>query len=123
MQNPTGEIEISYLQESHTDITGSYVIYAPIDLPATSALVNGTVNPDNVAVLPSGFAILPDRAPKSDDEDGATGSFLTVAFHIIDNDSSKEYVPPDSLDTIQRIMKETVASVKAEVLRPAGETF
>ncbi|KAI4371661.1 hypothetical protein MLD38_009987 [Melastoma candidum] len=47
------------LQESSTDTVGSYVIYAPVDLMAMNVVLNGG-DPDYVALLPSGFAILPD---------------------------------------------------------------
>ena len=47
------------LQECCTDATGSYVIYAPVDVVAMNVVLNGG-DPDYVALLPSGFAILPD---------------------------------------------------------------
>ncbi|CAI9783899.1 unnamed protein product [Fraxinus pennsylvanica] len=47
------------LQESCTDATGSYVIYAPVDIVAMNVVLSGG-DPDYVALLPSGFAILPD---------------------------------------------------------------
>ncbi|KAJ4975091.1 hypothetical protein NE237_000197 [Protea cynaroides] len=73
------------LQESSTDSTGSYVIYAPVDIVAMNVVLNGG-DPDYVALLPSGFAILPD-GPTIDggiiDEVGSGGSLLTVAFQIL----------------------------------------
>ncbi|KAK8529120.1 hypothetical protein V6N12_059911 [Hibiscus sabdariffa] len=47
------------LQESCTDPTASFVIYAPVDIVAMNVVLNGG-DPDYVALLPSGFAILPD---------------------------------------------------------------
>ena len=47
------------LQESCTDASGSYVIYAPVDVVAMNVVLNGG-DTDYVALLPSGFAILPD---------------------------------------------------------------
>ncbi|XP_058755033.1 homeobox-leucine zipper protein HDG2-like [Vicia villosa] len=47
------------LQESCTDTTRSFVIYAPVDIVAMNVVLNGG-DPDYVALLPSGFAILPD---------------------------------------------------------------
>ena len=47
------------LQESCTDASGSYVIYAPVDIVAMNVVLSGG-DPDYVALLPSGFAILPD---------------------------------------------------------------
>ncbi|KAL4302616.1 hypothetical protein GQ457_10G002490 [Hibiscus cannabinus] len=47
------------LQESCTDPTASFVIYAPVDIVAMNVVLNGG-DPDYVALLPSGFAIFPD---------------------------------------------------------------
>ncbi|KAJ8534925.1 hypothetical protein K7X08_016653 [Anisodus acutangulus] len=52
------------LQESCTDSTGSYVIYAPVDIAAMNVVLSGG-DPDYVALLPSGFAILPDGSTTS----------------------------------------------------------
>ncbi|KAJ3688720.1 hypothetical protein LUZ61_017884 [Rhynchospora tenuis] len=46
------------LQESWTDPTGSYVIYAPVNIVAMNLILTGG-DPNNVVILPSGFAILP----------------------------------------------------------------
>ncbi|CAI9756584.1 unnamed protein product [Fraxinus pennsylvanica] len=74
------------LQESCTDSTGSYVIYAPVDIVAMNVVLSGG-DPDYVALLPSGFAILPDGpinpAGGINPEVGSGGSLLTVAFQIL----------------------------------------
>ncbi|GLJ40510.1 hypothetical protein SUGI_0835390 [Cryptomeria japonica] len=88
------------LQESCVDAAGSFVIYAPVDIAAMNEVLNGA-DPDYVAILPSGFAILPD-GPKcinsvsnsnshshSNNANGngngneGGGSLLTVAFQIL----------------------------------------
>ncbi|KAJ8567804.1 hypothetical protein K7X08_020012 [Anisodus acutangulus] len=68
------------LQESSTDSTGSYVIYAPVDIVAMNVVLSGG-DPDYVALLPSGFAILPDGGGGLNS--GTGGSLLTVAFQIL----------------------------------------
>ncbi|TQD87067.1 hypothetical protein C1H46_027342 [Malus baccata] len=73
------------LQESCTDPTTSFVIYAPVNIVHMKAVLNGS-DPDHVPVLPSGFAILPDRAGIGDSSSGGS-SLLTVAFQLlIDSD-------------------------------------
>ncbi|KAL0758084.1 hypothetical protein Bca101_095752 [Brassica carinata] len=67
------------LQESCTDPTASFVIYAPVDIVAMNIVLNGG-DPDYVALLPSGFAILPDGNANGG---GEGGSLLTVAFQIL----------------------------------------
>ncbi|KAE8733190.1 Homeobox-leucine zipper protein MERISTEM L1 [Hibiscus syriacus] len=73
------------LQESCSDATGSYVIYSPVDIVAMNIVLGGG-DPDYVALLPSGFAILPDGPGLNGEgivEIGSGGSLLTVAFQIL----------------------------------------
>ena len=74
------------LQESCTDSSGSYVIYAPVDVVAMNVVLNGG-DPDYVALLPSGFAILPDGPARGNMQGeggvGSGGSLLTVAFQVL----------------------------------------
>ncbi|KAI3800309.1 hypothetical protein L1987_28396 [Smallanthus sonchifolius] len=73
------------LQESSSDSAGSYVIYAPVDIASKNVVLNGG-DPDYVALLPSGFAILPDGPGQYEGgvhEVGTGGSLITVAFQIL----------------------------------------
>ncbi|KAG8502718.1 hypothetical protein CXB51_000491 [Gossypium anomalum] len=105
--------EILYLQESYTDETGSYIVYAPMDIMAMSKILNGG-NPKFVSILPSGFSIMPDKAPGQGD--GAVGSILTLAFQSVDRLSNKEYMLPSTLKIIDAILSTTVASIKDAML-------
>ena len=70
------------LQESCNDSTGSYVIYAPVDIVAMNVILGGR-DLDYVALLPSGFAILPDGLGSNEEPIlglGCGGSLVTVAF-------------------------------------------
>lgn len=84
-----------------------------MDEYALTLVLNGG-NPETVAILPSGFAILPDR-PTWAGKEIRTGSLLTVAFHIIDGSSSVDCVPPESVQTMHHILMETVFSIRAAV--------
>ncbi|GLU23581.1 hypothetical protein SLE2022_395740 [Rubroshorea leprosula] len=107
------KIEILYLQESFWDGAGcSYVIYAPVDIIAMSMILNGG-NPDYLPILPSGFAVLPDKPATLAGEE--TGSILTLAFHIVDCNSAENHIPPESAQTIDRVISSTVACIKAAV--------
>ncbi|KAK8659375.1 hypothetical protein V6N13_029578 [Hibiscus sabdariffa] len=86
------------LQESCTDATASFVIYAPVDIVAMNVVLNGG-DPDYVALLPSGFAILPDGTSANgaggmtDAGAGSGGSLLTVAFQIlVDSDKGFSFM-------------------------------
>lgn len=98
-----------YLQESYTDATGYYIIYAPIDDSALKALLEGA-NSDRVAVLGSGFTILPER--RIDQGLETAGSILTIVFQIADeNLSSPEYLPPQLVSTLHNLISGTISMI------------
>ncbi|KAL2496285.1 homeobox-leucine zipper protein PROTODERMAL FACTOR 2-like [Forsythia ovata] len=96
---------VAYLHESFCDSTaGYYVVYAPIDISAMDHIMEGK-NSENVSILGSGFAVLPG---KSDRE-----SILTIGFQIMDEELTRpEYLPPQSVLTAHRLMKETISLIK-----------
>ncbi|KAK9681605.1 hypothetical protein RND81_10G014400 [Saponaria officinalis] len=109
------------LQESCTDTTGSYVIYAPVDIVAMNVVLNGG-DPDYVALLPSGFAILPDGPPPSGSQSGGPamsscsgGSLLTVAFQILVDSVPTAKLSLGSVATVNSLIKCTVERIKAAV--------
>ncbi|KAJ8442289.1 hypothetical protein Cgig2_011212 [Carnegiea gigantea] len=106
------------LQESCTDSTGSYVIYAPVDIVAMNVVLNGG-DPDYVALLPSGFAILPDGAVAGHGggamEVGSGGSLLTVAFQILVDSVPTAKLSLGSVATVNNLIKCTVERIKAAV--------
>ncbi|CAO2186850.1 unnamed protein product [Urochloa humidicola] len=95
------------LQECCTDMTGSYVIYAPVDVVAMNVVLNGG-DPDYVALLPSGFAILPD-GPGT----GGGGSLLTVAFQILVDSVPTAKLSLGSVATVNSLIACTVERIKA----------
>ncbi|KAJ8493346.1 hypothetical protein OPV22_015067 [Ensete ventricosum] len=109
------------LQESCTDATGSYVIYAPVDVIAMNVVLNGG-DPDYVALLPSGFAILPDGPCGGGggrvEEVGSGGSLLTVAFQILVDSVPTAKLSLGSVATVNSLIACTVERIKASV---AGE--
>ncbi|KAK4347026.1 hypothetical protein RND71_033365 [Anisodus tanguticus] len=108
------------LQESSTDSTGSYVIYAPVDIVAMNVVLSGG-DPDYVALLPSGFAILPDGSTNhhgggSNSEVGsAGGSLLTVAFQILVDSVPTAKLSLGSVATVNSLIKCTVERIKRAV--------
>ncbi|XP_048322649.2 homeobox-leucine zipper protein ROC2 isoform X2 [Ziziphus jujuba] len=109
-------VHMLYLQESRTDNTGSYVVYAPVEVSAMSMVFNGG-NPDYVHILPSGFAILPDTdINQMNGETAGCGSLLTVAFHVVDRASTLDFIPLSSVNTIYHVITDTAMSIKAAVM-------
>ncbi|KAL3519511.1 hypothetical protein ACH5RR_017660 [Cinchona calisaya] len=106
------------LQESSTDSTGSYVIYAPVDIVAMNVVLSGG-DPDYVALLPSGFAILPDGPTNQGGgaggvpETGSGGSLLTVAFQILVDSVPTAKLSLGSVATVNSLIKCTVERIKA----------
>lgn len=110
------------LQESCTDSTGSYVIYAPVDIVAMNVVLSGG-DPDYVALLPSGFAILPDgpasglinNGPGGILDVGSGGSLLTVAFQILVDSVPTAKLSLGSVATVNNLIKCTVERIRAAV--------
>ncbi|GAU17099.1 hypothetical protein TSUD_105980 [Trifolium subterraneum] len=101
------------LQESCTDTTGSFVIYAPVDIVAMNVVLNGG-DPDYVALLPSGFAILPDGGGVGG-ENGNGGSLLTVAFQILVDSVPTAKLSLGSVATVNNLIACTVERIKASL--------
>ncbi|KAG2574925.1 hypothetical protein PVAP13_7KG395300 [Panicum virgatum] len=106
------------LQESCTDSSGSYVIYAPVDVVAMNVVLNGG-DPDYVALLPSGFAILPDGPARGNMQGeggvGSGGSLLTVAFQILVDSVPTAKLSLGSVATVNSLIACTVERIKAAV--------
>ncbi|XP_019079350.2 homeobox-leucine zipper protein HDG2 isoform X2 [Vitis vinifera] len=105
------------LQESCTDSTASFVIYAPVDVVAMNMVLNGG-DPDYVALLPSGFAILPDGTTAHGGvigEVGSGGSLLTVAFQILVDSVPTAKLSLGSVATVNNLIACTVDRIKAAV--------
>ncbi|OMP00515.1 hypothetical protein COLO4_12612 [Corchorus olitorius] len=117
------------LQETCIDAAGSLVVYAPVDIPAMHVVMNGG-DSAYVALLPSGFAIVPDgpgsRGPTSNGHvngNGAAGggagsqrvggSLLTVAFQILVNSLPTAKLTVESVETVNNLISCTVQKIKA----------
>lgn len=108
------------LQESCTDSTGSYVVYAPVDIVSMNVVLSGG-DPDYVALLPSGFSILPDgpnncRPVSGILEPGTGGALLTVAFQILVDSVPTAKLSLGSVATVSSLIKCTVERIKGAIL-------
>ncbi|XP_020573166.1 homeobox-leucine zipper protein ROC6-like [Phalaenopsis equestris] len=97
------------LQETSTDAAGSLVVYAPVDAPAINLVMNGG-DSSYVALLPSGFSILPDGSGGSGN---VGGSLLTVAFQILVSTLSTAELTVQSVDTVKSLISCTVLKIKS----------
>ncbi|XP_051145705.1 homeobox-leucine zipper protein ANTHOCYANINLESS 2-like [Andrographis paniculata] len=99
------------LQETCIDAAGSLVVYAPVDIPAMHVVMNGG-DSAYVALLPSGFAIVPD-GPAAGNGGGGGGSLLTVAFQILVNSLPTAKLTVESVETVNNLISCTVQKIKA----------
>ncbi|XP_030544276.1 homeobox-leucine zipper protein HDG2-like isoform X3 [Rhodamnia argentea] len=103
------------LQESCTDATGSFVVYAPVDIVAMNVVLNGG-DPDYVALLPSGFSILPGGSSmQSGGEVASDGSLLTVAFQILVDSVPTAKLSLGSVATVNNLIACTVERIRASL--------
>ncbi|KAK4794256.1 hypothetical protein SAY86_012250 [Trapa natans] len=101
------------LQETCADASGALVVYAPVDIPAMHVVMNGG-DSSYLALLPSGFAIVPDgRAAGSAAIAPRGGSLLTVAFQILVNSLPTAKLTVESVDTVKNLISCTVQKIKA----------
>lgn len=96
------------LQETSIDASGAIVVYAPVDIPAMHSVMNGG-DSSYVALLPSGFAILPDGQGVEEE----TGSLLTVAFQILVNSLPTAKLNVESIETVNNLISCTVQKIRA----------
>ncbi|KAH7366502.1 hypothetical protein KP509_18G081400 [Ceratopteris richardii] len=120
--NPTNSTSnnMLILQECCTDESCSLVVYAPVDLTAMSTVLKGG-DPDAVALLPSGFAVLPDgsQSGSSVNVGGARlkevvsgGSLLTVTFQILVDHVPTARLSLGSVAKVNNLISNTVVYIK-----------
>ncbi|XP_062185087.1 homeobox-leucine zipper protein ROC4-like [Phragmites australis] len=107
----TNQDSMLILQETCIDKSGAMVVYAPVDIPAME-LVMGGGDSTYVALLPSGFAILPGGPSISGGGHKTSGSLLTVAFQILVNSQPTAKLTVESVDTVNNLISCTIKKIK-----------
>ncbi|KAK8679898.1 hypothetical protein V6N13_108860 [Hibiscus sabdariffa] len=117
------------LQETWSDASGAFVVYAPVDISSISVVMNGG-DSAYVALLPSGFAILPCISPnyhggRTDsngplvklETDGSVsgGCLLTVGFQILVNNIPTAKLTLESVETVNNLISCTIQKIKASL--------
>ncbi|KAJ4778815.1 Homeobox-leucine zipper protein ANTHOCYANINLESS 2 [Rhynchospora pubera] len=117
------------LQECCTDRTGSYVIYAPVNVVSMNLILTGG-DPNYVVIMPSGFAILPggpqSRSEELNPQNEATpneqghvsesdnnGSLMTEAFQMHVPSMPNSPLSLISTETVNNLIAMTVGKIKA----------
>lgn len=81
------------------------MIHSPVEAAVVNAVLGGE-DPNSVALLPSGFAILPDEIS------GRGGSLLTVAFQIFIDSSPGSKIPSGTIDVVNSLLSCTCDRIK-----------
>ncbi|PPE01453.1 hypothetical protein GOBAR_DD01510 [Gossypium barbadense] len=115
------------LQETWSDASGALVVYAPVDISSMSVVMNDG-DSAYVALLPSGFAILPGISPSyhggRSESNGAlvkpeidgsivSGCLLTVGFQILVNNVPTAKLTVESVETVNNLISCTIQKIKA----------
>lgn len=106
------------LQETVSDMTGSLIVYATVDLPTVSIVMDGG-DTSLVALLPSGLCIVPAYTEGSA-PGGECGSMITVGFHILLPDVGTSCFTIETISTINDLVSRTILGVK-EIVRSSQQ--
>lgn len=112
------------LQETSNDAFGSLIVSAAVDMSSMNVVMNGG-DSACIAILPSGFAIVPDCFPdsagsisshemvgKESSCDAGGGSLLTVGFQIMINDFPAAKLTAESVETVNNLISRTIQGIK-----------
>jgi len=103
------------LQESRTDQTGSFIVYAPVDAASMDAVMRGG-DSDYLALLPSGFAIADGgphpNMPSFTSNGIGTASILTLGFQILVSSLPTAKLTIESIDTVNSLMSCTIQKIR-----------
>ncbi|KAG7533904.1 START domain [Arabidopsis thaliana x Arabidopsis arenosa] len=125
--NDQNESSMLILQETWNDASGALVVYAPVDIPSMNVVMSGG-DSAYVALLPSGFSILPDGSSSSSDQfdtDGglvnheSKGCLLTVGFQILVNSLPTAKLNVESVETVNNLIACTIHKIRAALRIPA----
>ncbi|GMH15971.1 hypothetical protein Nepgr_017812 [Nepenthes gracilis] len=110
------------VQDSSTNAYESMVVYAHVDIPGMQSVMTGC-DSSSVAVLPSGFSVLPDGPESrplvitSRQEERSTegGSLLTIALQIVTNTSPTAKLSMGSVESINTLIACTLKNIKSSL--------
>ncbi|KAF3450736.1 hypothetical protein FNV43_RR06825 [Rhamnella rubrinervis] len=110
------------LQDCCTNSYESTVVYAPVEITGMQSVMTGC-DSSNLAVLPSGFSILPDGldsrplviTSRQEEKTAEGGSLLTVAFQILTNTSPTAKLTMESVDSANTLISCILKNIKASL--------
>ncbi|XP_050232565.1 homeobox-leucine zipper protein GLABRA 2 [Mercurialis annua] len=118
----SNENSIWMLQDCCTNAYESMVVYAPVDINGMQSVIAGC-DSSSIAILPSGFSILPDGlesrplviTSRHDEKSLEGGSLLTVAFQILTSSSPTAKVTMEAVESVNTLISCTLRSIKTSL--------
>lgn len=115
------------LQDSCTNAYESTIVYAPVDISSMQLAMTGC-DSSNIAILPSGFSILPDGlesrplviSSRQEDKSADGGSLLTIAFQILASNSPSEKLNMESFESVNTLVSCTLQNIKTALQCEGG---
>ncbi|WOG91331.1 hypothetical protein DCAR_0310579 [Daucus carota subsp. sativus] len=124
MGDNSNQSNVLILQETSNDAFGSLIVSTAVDMASMNVVMNGGESAC-IAILPSGFAIVPDcfdsAGPSSSLEmmgkesgcDGVGGGcLLTVGFQIMINDFPASKLTAESVENVNNLISRTIHGIK-----------
>jgi homeobox-leucine zipper protein len=110
------------LQDSCTNSYESMVVYAPVDITGIQSVMTGC-DSSNLAILPSGFSIIPDGlesrpmviTSRQQEKNTDGGSLFTVAFQILTNSSPTAKLTMESVDSVNSLVSCTLRHIRTSL--------
>ncbi|KAL8226304.1 hypothetical protein R6Q59_000147 [Mikania micrantha] len=108
------------VQDSCTNTYESMVVCSPVAVTTMKSIMAGC-DSSSIAILPSGFSILPDGietrpmviTSKAGNQSWQDGSLLTVGFQILTNDLPISKLSMEYVDSVNTLISGTLNNIKA----------
>ncbi|KAF5788099.1 putative homeobox-leucine zipper protein GLAB [Helianthus annuus] len=109
-ERTTEDDQVMVLQETISDMTGSLIVYATVDFPTVSVVMNGE-DISSVALLQSGLSIVPGYG--EDGAGGERGSMVTVGLQLLHPDiTTSNMITMETIIMINDLVARTVRGIK-----------
>lgn len=110
------------IQDSSTNSYEFMVVYAPVDIPGMQSVMTGC-DSSSVAVLPSGFSILPDGSEsrplvltsRQEEKNAEGGSLLTIALQVLINSSPAAKLTVESVEPVSTLISCILRNIKTSL--------
>ncbi|KAK7402294.1 hypothetical protein VNO78_14447 [Psophocarpus tetragonolobus] len=116
------ENSVWILQDSCTNPYESMVVYASVDINGIQSVMTGC-DSSNLAILPSGFSIIPDGlesrplviSSRQEEKNTEGGSLFTMAFQILTNASPTAKLTMESVDSVNTLLSCTLRNIRTSL--------